>query len=176
MPIVGSLYRLTIAASTTDAEGLQDGLANPAAPPAAGQGGEVWVAFAARRCLQCAEVNCDRRSMSVFCPLKDFPELASLSARQRMRVLRKARFTNFILHQKAFWVGLLVELVCVLTGDVIGIFLEYGYGAPEWVHFACAIIGLLIGVFLYSRFYYAVCIERFRPVLRNWLSTHPVPN
>lgn len=113
--------------------------------------------------------------MSVYHRRKDVPELEKLSCLQRRRVLRKAGFTGFILHQKPFWVGFLIQVVCVLTGDFIGLFLEYRFATSEWVHYACGIMGVLIGVFFFSRTH-SVLLERFRPVLRNWLSTHPVPN
>ena len=137
-----------------------------------------WTVEPARLAIAGMLVSCFRagEDVSVYHRLKNVPELEKLSCLQRMRVLRKAGFRDFILHQKAFWVGCLIQVVCVLTGDFIGLFLEYRFGASERVHYACGIIGILIGGLFYSEIYYRVLVERFRPVLRNWLATHPVSN
>ena len=112
--------------------------------------------------------------MKAYGGFKDVPELANLSCRQRWKVMRKARFSSFVLHQWPFWLGQSFILVCVLAGDFVGLILEYRFGYSERIHLACAFTGLVIGGWGYSLIYYSVLVERFRPRLREYLAAHPV--
>ena len=114
--------------------------------------------------------------MKFYKGFKDVPELANLSWRQRGKLMRKARFSSFVLHQWPFWLGQLVLVICVLAGDGIGLMLQYGFGLSEKIHYACALSGLVIGGWGYALIYYNVLVERFRPHLREYLATHQVPN
>ncbi|HUJ09617.1 MAG TPA: hypothetical protein VL171_06280 [Verrucomicrobiae bacterium] len=109
--------------------------------------------------------------MKIYRGWKDVPELAGLTRSQRRQVLRDCFFRfGFGLWQ--FWVGQLAILVFALSGDIIGLILEYAFGFPASIEWICGMAGVLIGCGIYSGIYYTVLMDKLRPHFREYLQNH----
>jgi hypothetical protein len=113
--------------------------------------------------------------MKIYWGWKDVPELAGLSRSERRKVVRDCFFRfGFGLWQ--FWVGQLAIVVFAVLGEVTGVTLRYGFGLPAGVDYACALVGGLIGLLIYSVLYYGVVTDRLRPHFRDYIAAHKNSN
>ena len=107
--------------------------------------------------------------MRIYWGRKDVPELAGLSRSERRKVVRDCFFRfGFGLWQ--FWVSQLAVFVFAVLGIVTGVTLRYGFGFSATVEYACAFIGLVVGLLIYALIYYSVVLDRLRPHFRDYIA------
>ena len=111
--------------------------------------------------------------MKIYWGWKDVPELAGLSRSERRKVVRDC-FSRFGFGFWQFWVGELAIFVFACLGGVTGVALRYGFGFSATVDYACAFIGLMIGLLVYSLIYYSVVLDRLRPRFRDYIAHRKV--
>jgi len=107
--------------------------------------------------------------MKIYCGWKDVPELAGLSRSERRKVVRDCIFRfGFGLWQ--FWVGQMAIFVFGVLGVETGVALRYGFGFSATVEYGCSVVGILIGLLIYSLIYYGVILDRLRPHFRDYIA------
>ena len=111
--------------------------------------------------------------MKMYWRCKDVPELAELSRSERRKVVRNC-FFNFGFRLWEFWIGQAAIFICGFLGMMVGVVLEYVFGFPYIVDFACRLIGVLIGCSIYTWIYCGVILEKLRPHFRDYLQSHKV--
>jgi hypothetical protein len=107
--------------------------------------------------------------MKIYWGWKDVPELAGLSRRERCKVARDG-FLRFGRRIWQFWVGVLAMYVFAFLGAFGGAALRYGFGFSATVGYACAFIGLMVDLLMYSLLYYSVVLDRLRPHFRDYIA------
>jgi uncharacterized membrane protein YjdF len=104
-------------------------------------------------------------AMKIYWGYKDVPELAGLSWRERGKVIR-ACYWKVAFRNRRCWVAMLVGVVIVVLAVVIGDTLRYEFGKPDYVAFACFMVGGMAGQMIYRH----VLIQQLRPHFRDYIA------